>query len=292
MRIAKRVGGAALLAAILPAASIAVELQRGTLDAWKEYIRRADARMQERLAAGRTFLWTDESGERRSRVEQGEVVVAPQVGRGTQEVPGGLIHDWVGAAFLPHAGIADLMAVVHDYDRYKEVYRPAVADSKALACDTEEQEFSMTWRRRVLFVNAAIAGNYRAHDFAVDGRRGYNIAETVSMREIENYGHTGEHLLPAGSGNGYIWRLHSIARWEERDGGVYLEMEAIALTRDIPGSLRWLVAPVVNRLSINSLTTMLRQTREAVGTLPPAAQRSALCGRRSGWAIVKRGGEE
>jgi hypothetical protein len=86
----------------------------------------------------------------------------------------------------------------------------------------------------------------------------------VQMREIEAYGKSGERFLTPNEGSGYIWRMHSIARFQERDGGVYLELEAIALTRDIPGSLRWLVSPVVNHLSINSLTTTLRQTRDAV----------------------------
>jgi hypothetical protein len=71
-------------------------------------------------------------------------------------------------------------------------------------------------------------------------------------------------LLPPGTGNGFIWRIRSVARYEERDGGVYLELEAMALTRDIPASLAWMANPIVNHLSINSLTTTLRQTRDAV----------------------------
>jgi len=35
---------------------------------------------------------------------------------------------------------------------------------------------------------------------------------------------------------------------------------------DPPGSLRWLVGPLVNHLSVNSLTTTLQQTRAAVDT--------------------------
>ncbi len=77
------------------------------------------------------------------------------------------------------------------------------------------------------------------------------------------YGHSGERLLPPDQGNGFIWRLHSIARYEERDGGVYLELEVLALTREILASLRWFVNPVVSHLSIISLRTALRQTREA-----------------------------
>ena len=138
----------------------------------------------------------------------------------------------------------------------------------------------MTWRRHVLFVNAAMEGHYREHDVAVDDRRGYSIAESASIQEIEDYGHASEHLLPADTGNGYIWRMHTISRFEERDGGLYFEVEAIALTRDIPASLRWLVAPVVNHLSINSLTATLHDTRQAATALP--RPQLASC---NGWSL-------
>jgi hypothetical protein len=139
-----------------------------------------------------------------------------------------------------------------------------VLSARTLACTDASQEFQMVWQRKVLFVSAAIEGRYQAHDFMLDAHRGYSIAESVEIREIEGYGHPVEHLLPAGTGSGFIWRIRSVARYEERDGGVYLELEAAALTRDIPASLAWMVKPVVNHLSVNSLTTTLRQTRDAV----------------------------
>jgi hypothetical protein len=58
--------------------------------------------------------------------------------------------------------------------------------------------------------------------------------------------------------------MRSAARFVERDGGVYLELEAIALTRDVPASLAWMVNPVVNRISVGSLSSTLRQTRDTV----------------------------
>jgi hypothetical protein len=70
--------------------------------------------------------------------------------------------------------------------------------------------------------------------------------------------------LLAGEGSGVIWRLFSIARYQERDGGVYIELEAIALSRDIPASLRWLAGPIVRRVSRSSLSISLRQTENAV----------------------------
>ncbi len=179
-------------------------------------------------------------------------------------MPGGLIHHWIGAVFIPGATLTSLRAIFRDYESYKEYYKPVVADSKRLPCNGADERFSMIWQHRVLFVSAAIEGQYQIHHVEVDPRRGYSIATTTQMREIESYGQPDERYLAPGQGNGFIWRMHSIARYEERGGGVYLEVEAIALTREIPGSLRWLVSPIVNHLSINSLTTTLQQTRHAV----------------------------
>ena len=188
-----------------------------------------------------------------------------------------MIHDWIGAVFIPNATIENLWDVVHDYDNYKAIYKPAVTDSKALSCTPSDQAFSMMWQRRVLFVNAAMEGTYRARDFRVDAHRGYNIAESVRVQEIESYGHASEHRLPAGAGHGFIWRVRSVAKYEARDGGVYLELEATALTRDIPASLRWLANRVINRLSIDSMTATLRETRDAVMSLGANQQRLAIC---------------
>src|SRR5581483_4751422 len=147
---------------------------------------------------------------------------------------------------------------------YQRIYRPVVTSSHTLACSDTEQEYQMVWQRKVLFVSAAMQGRYRARDVLLDPARGYSTAETVEVREIAEFGHPGQRLLPPDSGSGFLWRLRSVARFEERDGGLYLELEVMALTRDIPASVAWMVNPVVNRLSINSLATTLRQTRDAV----------------------------
>jgi hypothetical protein len=268
----------------------AAELQPAAMQAWDSYNKRVDARLQVRVDGQKPFLWTDESADRRARVLRGEVVVAPVTGHGTYPVPNGLIHDWIGAAFIPNATIHSLFRVVHDYNRYKEFYKPVVADSKVLSCSSDKQEFFMLWQRRVLFLNAALQGHYRAYDVAAGPQRGYSIAETTQVREVENYGQTGERLLPPDKGNGLIWRLRSIARYAERDGGVYLELEAIALTRDIPASLHWLVSPIVTHLSINSLTTTLSETRDAVAALSPTAGEIALCPNAPGISPIARVG--
>jgi hypothetical protein len=115
-----------------------------------------------------------------------------------------------------------------------------------------------------LLLKSALESEYKCSSFSAGERRWYGISEATQIREIEDYGTPRQHAAPEDEGSGFIWRLLSITRLEERDGGVYIELEAIALSRDIPTSLRWIVEPIVRRISKNSLLISLRQTEDAV----------------------------
>ncbi|MBL8290479.1 MAG: hypothetical protein JNN08_01510 [Bryobacterales bacterium] len=242
----------------------AIELRSATLNAWQDYARDARVRMESRLEAKESFLWIDESADRAQRVRRGETVVAPLLDNGVHPVPHGAIHHWIGAVFLPGATMASFLAVVDDYDRYSEIYKPVVAASKSHAAKGNKRAFSMIWQRRVLFVHAAIQAWFQAHEGMVDACRGYTVVDATRVQQIQHFRQASERLLPPDTGDGFMWRIQSIIRFEQRDGGVYLEIEAMTLTRDIPASLQWLVAPVVKRLSVNSLVTTLEKTRNAV----------------------------
>jgi hypothetical protein len=177
--------------------------------------------------------------------------------------------------FIPGATLETLSATALDYSKYKDFYRPVIIESNVLACTETGQKFSIVWQRKVLFVNAAMQGEYVAHEVRIGSHRGYNVSNTVQLQQIENYGRPNQRLLPPDTGDGFIWRLHSVARYEEREGGVYLELEVIALTREIPSSLRWLMSSFISRLSISSLTTTLRQTRDAVNSVSAKANPAA-----------------
>jgi hypothetical protein len=268
-----------VMVAAAPRLTRGAELKPATLQAWNQYVEGADAAMRTRLDPGHQFLWTDESPDRSARLRRGEILVEPMIGPGVRRLPDGLIHHWVGALFIPGATLESVLAVAHDYDHYKEIYRPKVVDSKLLASEDGRQKYSILWLNNVLFVNAALKSEYEAHDFPVDQRRWYNIAHvTNAHQEVDSYGQKDERVLPPGQGNGFIWRLQSIVRYEERDGGVYVELEAIGLTRDIPASLRWLANPLVARLSRSTLATSLRRTREGVAASARELRASASGG--------------
>jgi hypothetical protein len=129
----------AIVAALIASgAARGAELKQETLDAWDRYLHAADAHMQDRV--GNRFLWIDESPARLSRVHAGEVAVEP-MNNAPEKVPSGLIHHWIGAAFIPGARMDDVVAVVRNYDRYTEFYKPSVIDARTLSHKADEDRF-------------------------------------------------------------------------------------------------------------------------------------------------------
>lgn len=259
-----------LLLALTLSPVVAAELRQETLRTWDAYVKSAESSMDARCSARGSFLWIYEVPARAQLVHQGDILVAAVGENGPRTIPGGLIHDWVGAVFVPNTTLDSVIRVAQDYDRYKRFYGPAVADSKTTSRAGDRHTFSMRWVRQVLFVTAVFDNDHEARYFRRDDRRWYSVDRTTQIQEVENYGRQNERKLPAGSGSGYLWRVHSISRYEERDGGVYLEMEVIGLSRDVPAYIRWLVNPIIGRLPRELLRTTLQQTRDAILALPDA----------------------
>ena len=269
---------APLVALLFPASVIAASLGPATSKAWDDYVEFVNRRMEQRLTRDRLFLWVDEAPEHLARVRAGEVLVSPTSAENPKRVPSGLIHDWIGAVFIPNATLADVTQVVSDYARYKDFYKPAVTQSKPIASGKETDRFSMLLINKSLVLTTVFDTDYESCFLRVDARRGYSISSTTRIQEVEEYGAPPQYLLPVGEGRGFIWKLFSIARYVERDGGVYVELNAIALSRDIPASFRWLVEPIVRRVSRGALLTTLQQTESAVHSSAALALRKAATG--------------
>jgi hypothetical protein len=253
---------AAVMGLLFSTGSLAAELRPETVSAWEQYIQEKDAAIK--LVADAPGFATDDDRDDYAILRSGKILVAPAGPNIPMRVPNGLIHDWIGTAFIPNATILQVLADVRDYDRYKDVYRPGVVDSKLVSGGDEEDRFSLRLMNKAFITKKAIEGEYRASYVRTDDRHWYSVAESTRVREIEDYGGRNQRLLPADQGAGLIWRMHTITRYERRDEGVFLQMEAIVLSRDVPSALRWIVDPIVRRVSRDSLQQSLRQTRDAV----------------------------
>ena len=261
-----------LMLLLYPEQGIAANLTAQTSAAWEQYVDSARVRMERRVRPGETFLWVDEAAERLSRVRAGDVVVSPALPQNPKRVAGGLIHDWVGGVFVPGVELADVLEVVSDFAGYKHYYKPTVVDSRVITNSDTGGRFSMLLLNQSLLLRTAFDTDYESRSVRVDQQRAYSISHTTRVQEIADFGTPAQHLLQEGQGTGFIWRLFSIARFLQRDGGVYIELEAIGLSRDIPISLRWFVEPIVGRVARGSLATALQQTAKAVCSRVEAAR--------------------
>jgi hypothetical protein len=242
----------------------AATLTEQTKAAWDAYLQAANAAMQARLQPGARFLWLDDEPGRAEVIRTKGPYIAPVGPHIPKKVPSGLIHDWLGVAFVPNVTIEDIVRILRDYDRYKEIYKPAVIDSMSRGTDGVKDLFSMRLANKSVVAKTALETDCEASYFRVDDRHWYGISNTTHIQEIAKFGTPGQRTFPEDHGTGLIWRLSSITRLEERDGGVYVELEAIALSRDIPVAFRLFVTPIVRRVSRDSLATSLHQTKVAI----------------------------
>jgi hypothetical protein len=270
-----------LVICVFPGTADAATLKPNTRQAWKEYIVAANARMQERLSPDRSFLLSDEDPGRAAKLRSGEILVSPADPDIPKRVPSGLIHDWNGEAFIPNATLQDVLRVLRDYDCYKEFYHPTVVDSRALVTGASEDQFSMLLMNESLISKTALDGHFRSSYFRLNDQHWYSVSESMRIQEVAGYGTGSQQTLPEGEGRGLIWSVYGITRFEERDGGVYIELETIVLSRDVPILLRWIIDPIVRRVSRESLITSFHQTEDAVRSAVEHGDRSVASGRCS-----------
>jgi hypothetical protein len=239
-----------------------VELQPHTVEAFDRYIGLAGTRLDwQAHSAG--FLWVDGAPDRKMRVQRGEAIAEPWAGTGDIDVPDGTIHDWTGAVFIPGATLAKTLALAQDFDSHKTIYKPEVQDSRLIKRTGDEfQVYLRLLKKQVITV--VLNTTHDVRYFPLDAARCYSQSRSTRIAEVDDPGEPDEREMQPGRDHGFLWRLNSYWRFEERDGGVYVECEAISLTRSVPVGLGWLVNPIVRTLPRESLENSLRTLRQAL----------------------------
>jgi hypothetical protein len=258
----RRVPAAALAIALSVATLDGAELKDGTVKAFTTYVAAAEAR------PATPFLWLDTrpAAERKrllNDLASGQLVIERlrvRPGGRDLDVPDGMIHHWLGAVFIPNATAAEAVKLLQDYDRHASVYSPTVARSRLLSHHGDDFKFSLRFVMTKV-ITVVVEGEHHARFAWLGPGRARSWIRSTRLTEVTDAGTASERTEPVGQGGGYLWRLNSYWRFEERDGGVYLECESISLTRDIPFGLGWIVGPFVTSLPRESLEFTLQTTR-------------------------------
>jgi hypothetical protein len=194
---------------------------------------------------------------------------------GIVSVPDGLVHHWVGGAFIPHATLQRVLEVANAYDSYNRIYKEVIA-SRLVARDGDASQVLIRLKASEAGVGAVLDIHSTVRYFRPTHRLAYSITNADQIREVENAGEADERLLPAGRDSGYLWRTNSFTRFTEHETGVYIEMETLALSRRFPSLLGWLIEPIARRLGRKSIERSLEEFMAAVRSPAIAATQAEV----------------
>lgn len=179
------------------------------------------------------------------------------------DVPDGMIQHWVGTMFIAGAAIPQVKAVLQDYENYKYIYNPEVIESKLISHQGDEYDiFLRLYKKQVLTV--VLNSNYHVRYGLLDPRRMYVISHSTRIAEVKDTARPAAGEEKVGDDTGFLWRLNSYWRFEQADGGVYAECEAISLSRDVPPLLGWMIKGFLEKFPKESMQNTLRGTKAAV----------------------------
>jgi hypothetical protein len=247
----------------MPQTATTVQLQPHTLETFAAYIRDAETAMQQTRQGKGPFLWSDGTPERAQQVRAGGVVAQFWSGRGPTKVPNGLIHDWIGAAFIPAVNLEKTLALIQDYDHHQTIYRPEVIASRLISHRNNDFQIYLRLLKKKI-ITVVLDTDHDVHYRSLDPTRALCRSYTTRIAEVENAGTSKEKVQPPDTGHGFLWRLYSYWRFQEQEGGVSVECRAISLTRDVPLGLGWMIEPIIQKLPKESLIRTLEATRRAL----------------------------
>jgi hypothetical protein len=252
----------ALLCLMLAALAAQAELKPETKTAYQKYIAELDTQTAAQNHSQSGFLWIDRDAARQQAVRRGEIVTQ-QVK--SLSVPAGMIQHWIGGVFLPGATLAQVERVDQDYADYGKIYGPDVSRVKVLSHDGNH--FVVSYRITKTKVLTAVMDTVHAIDYMPLGPTRMAVqSRSESVRQVEDAGKPSERELAEGEGGGFLWAMNSYWRMEERDGGVYVECEAVTLSRDVPFGLGALIDPILQSFAEESLKKTIEAKKQAVGS--------------------------
>lgn len=203
---------------------------------------------------------TDAQSE--ARLRRGELIVENLTPAGT-DLSGAMLHHWRGTAFVHGATAADFERLMKNFSGYPQYYAPQVLTAKVLARQGDHVQAVMRVRQQHI-LTVVMDTSYDVTFARLDARHGSSISRSTRIAEIDAPGTPKERALSASEEHGFLWRLNTYWSYEERDGGVYMQIESVTLTRGIPRGLGWAVAPFVESVPRESLEFTLRSTCNAL----------------------------
>jgi hypothetical protein len=271
-----------ILAGLTTTSARAAQVKPETIAAFEHYIAVTEARMEDDVRLDQ-FLVIDRLPDLQRKgaydqLQQGQVYIEELHTREDHHpihIPSGLTHHWTGVIFIPKATLAEANAVLNDYTDEPEIYKPEIRRSKLIEQNRDVSKICLQFYNKSL-VTVVLNAYFDVTEKQIGTTRIQSASRSTRVAEVENWGSADERERTDGDDHGYMWRLNSYWRIEEKDGGVYVENESITLTRTVPPLLGWLINPLTKSIPRDVLLHTLTNTRDAVVKAETPAKQEGL----------------
>lgn len=241
-----------------PPSLAGAEPTAAAVSAFNAYIGTVEGRLDRQQRSSHAFLVPEDS----ARLHRGELIIE-QIEPPTSGLPGAMLHHWRGTAFVAGAKAADFERLMKDFNAYPRVYSPQVVQARVLAQHDDHSQVLMRVRQKHV-ITVVLDTTYDITFGRLDAQHGYSLSRSTRISEIESPGTCKERALSPKEEHGFLWRLNTYWSYEERDGGLYMQIESVSLTRSIPAGLGWVIGPFVKSIPRESLQFTLRSTCNAL----------------------------
>jgi len=242
----------------------AAEPTAAAVSAFNAYAGKVEARLAQQHQSPNTFLAAlSPIAQSSQRLRGGEQIVEQLTPAQVSDFPGAMLHHWRGTAFAPGAKASDFERLMKDFNAYPRHFSPQVVQAKILVQQGDYLQATMRVRQHhVLTVVMDTA--YDILFSRLDAKHGSSLSRSTHIAEIDAPGTANERPLKSSEEHGFLWRLNTYWSYEERDGGLYMQIESVSLTRSIPTGLGWAIRPFVESVPRESLEFTLRSTCTAL----------------------------
>jgi hypothetical protein len=237
-----------LFALLILTASAVAEPTPAAISAFNSYVAAVESRLANQHRSPTAFLAADAGADQ--RLHRGDFVIEELA---APSIPGALLHHWRGTAFAPGATAAGFERLIRDFGAYPQNFAPQVVQATLLGEHDGTFQASMRVRQKHV-ITVVMDTTYDIAFAQLDPSHGYSISRSTRIDEVGS-----------GEDHGFLWRQNTYWSYEERDGGLYMQIESVSLSRSIPRGLGWAVQPFVESVPRDSLEFTLRSTVNALG---------------------------
>jgi hypothetical protein len=246
---------------VVPSDRIAAEPTAAATSAFDAYVRALELRLAQQHRSPSGFVVV--SPQEEARLQLGEFVVEQFTPSAEQDLPGAMLHHWRGTAFVPGATMAEFERLMQDFSSYPRSFSPQVLRASVLSRQGDRMQVTMRVRQQHI-LTVVMDTSYDVTFARLDAQHGYSVSRSTRIAEIESRGTSSERVLGPGEEHGFLWRMNTYWSYEERDGGLLMQIESVSLTRSIPRGLGWAVRPFVESVPRESLEFTLRSVSQAL----------------------------